>query len=48
LGGQVHSLEGLPQPEQTPFSMGMPHFLQGEHPHVWHIEIPFHKIYPLS
>jgi hypothetical protein len=31
---QVHSLAGLPQPLQTLFSIGAPHFLQGVHPQV--------------
>jgi hypothetical protein len=34
---QVHFAAGLPQPEQTPFSIGLPHFLQGEQPQDWHI-----------
>ena len=35
--GQVHSSDGFPQPEQTPFSIGPPQVLHGEHPHFWHI-----------
>lgn len=31
---QVHSDDFFWQPEQTPFSMGLPHFSHGEHPHV--------------
>jgi len=34
---QLHSAAGFLQPEQTPFSMDFPHFLQGVHPHFWHI-----------
>jgi len=34
LGSHVHSLAGLLQPEQTWSLIGLPHFLQGEHPHV--------------
>jgi hypothetical protein len=29
---QVHSDEFLPQPEQTPSWIGLPHFLHGVHP----------------
>jgi hypothetical protein len=31
---QVQSLEGLPQDEQTPFSIGAPQVLHGVHPQV--------------
>jgi len=34
LGSHAHSLAGLLQPEQTLSLIGLPHFLQGEHPHV--------------
>jgi hypothetical protein len=40
-GLQVHLSEGFLQPEQTLFSMGLPHFLQGEQPHVWHMVVSF-------
>jgi hypothetical protein len=36
-GLHVHSEDFLPQPEQTFFSIGLPHFLHGVQPHVWHI-----------
>jgi len=36
-GSQTHSSAGWPQPEQTPFSMGLPHFSQAVHPHSSHI-----------
>jgi len=29
---QVHSEASFLQPEQTPFSIGIPHFLHGVHP----------------
>jgi hypothetical protein len=34
LGLQLHSEDFLPQPEQTPFSTGLPHFLHGVQPHT--------------
>jgi hypothetical protein len=34
FGGQVQSLAGLLQPEQTLFFIGRPHLLHGEHPHA--------------
>jgi len=37
FGGQVQSLAGLLQPEQTLLFIGRPHFLHGEHPHAWHM-----------
>jgi hypothetical protein len=40
LGLQVQSEAFFPHPEQTFFSMGFPHFLQGVQPHTWHISIP--------
>jgi hypothetical protein len=42
FGLQVQSADFLPQPEQTPFSIGLPHFLHGVQPHTWHIFPPFH------
>jgi len=33
FGLQVHSEAFFLQPLQTPFSIGIPHFLQGEQPH---------------
>lgn len=34
---QVQLSAGLPQPTHTPFLISIPHFLQGQHPHVWHM-----------
>jgi hypothetical protein len=36
-GLQVHCEAFFPQPEQTLFSIGLPHFLHGVQPHTWHI-----------
>jgi hypothetical protein len=38
---QVHSEDFLPHPLQTPFLIGLPHFLHGLHPQLWHIIYPF-------
>lgn len=40
FGWQVQSFAGFLQPEQTLFSIGMPHFLHGVHPQTWHIVKP--------
>lgn len=37
FGLQVHFEEGLPQPEQTLFFIGLPHFMHGLQPQLWHI-----------
>jgi hypothetical protein len=42
-GLQEHLSAGFLQPEQTLFSMGLPHFLQGEQPHVWHMAFSFSR-----
>ena len=39
IGLQVHCDDGFPHPEQTLSLISRPHFLQGVHPHVWHIVI---------
>jgi hypothetical protein len=41
VGLQVHLSDGFLQPEQTLFSIGLPHVLQGEHPQVWHMAVSF-------
>jgi hypothetical protein len=42
-GLQVHWAAFLLHPLQTPFSIGLPHFLHGVHPHDWHIVLPLKK-----
>jgi len=43
FGLQEQSLDGLPQVEQTPFSIGAPQTLHGVQPQVWHIRGSFSK-----
>ena len=40
-GSQVHSLEGISQPQQTSSLTSRPHVSHGEHPQVWHMVVSF-------
>jgi len=41
FGLHVQSAAFLPHPLHLPFSIGLPHFLQGEQPQLWHMVYPF-------
>jgi len=43
-GLQVQPEAALPQPLQTLSLISRPHFLHGEHPHVWHMVVSLVKL----